>query len=77
MNSKLSIFKIFYLNIYFDFYILSCDRAESINCEKYNISENGTLIKSDTIESKSERIKVVQISDTQIGSFYSTKNLKK
>ncbi|WP_227858672.1 MULTISPECIES: metallophosphoesterase [unclassified Clostridioides] len=45
--------------------------------KKYNISENGTLIKSDTIGSKSESIKVVQISDTQIGSFYSTKNLKR
>ncbi|MFN1844342.1 metallophosphoesterase [Clostridioides difficile] len=45
--------------------------------KKYNISENGALIKNDTIESKSESIKVVQISDTQIGSFYSTKNLKK
>ena len=45
--------------------------------KKYNISENGALIKNDTIESKSESVKVVQISDTQIGSFYSTKNLKK
>ncbi|WP_207711377.1 metallophosphoesterase [Clostridioides difficile] len=35
------------------------------------------MIKNDTIESKSESVKVVQISDTQIGSFYSTKNLKK
>ncbi|MBY2475997.1 metallophosphoesterase [Clostridioides difficile] len=45
--------------------------------KKYSISESGDLVKNDTMNTKSESIKVVQITDTQIGSFYSTKNLKK
>ncbi|MDI0268108.1 metallophosphoesterase [Clostridioides difficile] len=45
--------------------------------KKYNINESGNLVKNDIVKTESESIKVVQISDTQIGSFYSTKNLKK
>lgn len=78
MNSKIKYFLKFFILIFILIFIYSVAIEPSLLIvKKYNISENGTLIKSDTIESKFERIKVVQISDTQIGSFYSTKNLKK
>ncbi|MCC0629687.1 metallophosphoesterase [Clostridioides sp. ES-S-0171-01] len=78
MNSKIKYFLKFFILIFIFIFIYSVAIEPSLLIvKKYNISENGTLIKSDTIGSKSESIKVVQISDTQIGSFYSTKNLKR
>ncbi|EMJ5513296.1 TPA: metallophosphoesterase [Clostridioides difficile] len=78
MNSKIKYFLKFFILIFILIFIYSVAIEPSLLIvKKYNISENGALIKNDTIESKSESIKVVQISDTQIGSFYSTKNLKK
>ncbi|HBY8264396.1 TPA: metallophosphoesterase, partial [Clostridioides difficile] len=78
MNSKIKYFLKFFILIFILIFIYSVAIEPSLLIvKKYNISENGALIKNDTIESKSESVKVVQISDTQIGSFYSTKNLKK
>ncbi|MBY1193647.1 metallophosphoesterase, partial [Clostridioides difficile] len=78
MNSKIKYFLKFFILIFILIFIYSVAIEPSLLIvKKYNISENGALIKNDSIESKSESVKVVQISDTQIGSFYSTKNLKK
>lgn len=45
--------------------------------KKYNINKDGNMMKENILKDDNETIKVVQISDTQIGSFYSTNKLKK
>lgn len=78
MNLKVKSFlKIFILIVILIFIYSVAIEPSLLIVKKYSISESGDLVKNDTVKPKSESIKVVQITDTQIGSFYSTKNLKK
>lgn len=78
MNLKVKSFlKIFIMIVILIFIYSVAIEPSLLIVKKYSISESGDLIKNDTMKTKSESIKVVQITDTQIGSFYSTKNLKK
>lgn len=78
MNLRVKYFLKIFILIFILIFIYSVAIEPSLLIvKKYSISESGNLVKNDTVKSESESIKVVQISDTQIGSFYSTKNLKK
>ncbi len=78
MNLRVKSFLKIFMLIFILIFIYSVAIEPSLLIvKKYNINESGNLVKNDIVKTESESIKVVQISDTQIGSFYSTKNLKK
>lgn len=78
MNLRVKSFLKIFMLIFILIFIYSVAIEPSLLIvKKYSINESGNLVKNDTVKTESESIKVVQISDTQIGNFYSTKNLKK